>query len=83
MFIDSTTNWNWLLEKSKKNIKNNDNKKLKVVINKAITLSLYIKLALFIKGLHNMTNIPSKGTNNNEKSIIRNKNYFLYTYLGI
>ena len=74
MFIDSTTNWNWLLEKSKKKIKNNNNKKFIVVTNKAITLSLYLILC-DIKGLHKRIKTPNNGINNNENNII---NIYIY-----
>jgi hypothetical protein len=65
-----------LLEKSKKKIKNSDNKKLIVVINNAIALSLYVKLDLFtpwseLKGLHTNRNTPIRGINNNENNIIK------------
>ena len=90
MLIDSTTNWNWLLEKSKKKSKNNDNKKLNVVINKVITLSLYITseeepvVTFCIKnGLHKSINTPKSGIINNENKIINIYNSFLCTYLGL
>ena len=46
--------------------------KLKVVINKAIALSLEREaiVVFFINGLHKRMNTPNKGTNNNENNII-------------
>jgi len=57
-----------LLEKSKKKIKNNDNKKFIVVTNKAITLSLYLILC-DIKGLHKRIKTPNNGINNNSSKV--------------
>ena len=68
---DSNTNWKLLFEKSKKKINNNDNKKLQIVINKAMFLFSYCILVYsLIKGLHNRVKTPNRGKINREKSII-------------